>query len=125
MPVVDDSGLRAQHSGVYGFLRQHYEEDLREWQANVSRSHRDGAPYPQRRILDDLRAGRTVNVPTYSLPRSALSGAPTRPGPTVQYGPRRGSPAVIYPERAIVRPDDVITFSDDDWARLWLEENAV
>jgi hypothetical protein len=125
MPIVDDSGRRAQHSGLYGFLREHFEQDCREWQANATRSHWDDAPYPRQRILDDLRAGRTVNVPTHSLPRSALSGAPTQPGPTVQYGPRRGSLGVIYPERAIVRPDDTVTFTDDDGAALFIAENGL
>jgi hypothetical protein len=125
MPVVDDRAMRAQYSGTYGCVRDYWEKDFARWEANVSRSHHAGAPYPPQRILDDLRAGRTVNVPTYSLPRSVLSGAPTRPGPTVQYGPLRGSPGVIYPQRAIVRPDDVITFNDENCAQLWLEENDI
>jgi hypothetical protein len=125
MPVVDDRATRAQHSGVYGFLCDSYEKDWGAWIANVSRSHWDGDEFPCKRILNDLRAGRTVNVPTYALPKSALAGAPTRPGPPAQYGPRRGRPELIYPARAIVGADDTVTFSDADAAALWLEENGI
>ena len=101
--VVDDGAVKAQHSGLYGFLRDYYEKDLLDWQANVGRSHWDGAPFPRQRILDGLRAGRTVNVPTWSLSDHSRAGAPE--------------------QRAVVRPDDTITFSDENWAALWLEEN--
>src|SRR6478672_401525 len=115
MPRVDDSGRRAQqHSGLYGFLREHFEQDCREWQANVTRSHWDDAPYPRQRILDDLRAGRTVNVPAHSLPKWAPRG-PVHMVGTVK----------VFPERAIVRPDDTITFTDEDWAALFIEEHGL
>jgi hypothetical protein len=94
-------------SGVYAFLASQEEAEFRTWQANVSRTHADGAPYPRRRILDNLRAGRTVNVPAYSLPKWA----------------KQSSAAGPIPQRAIVRPNDTTTFTDDDAMRLWLEEN--
>jgi hypothetical protein len=37
-------------------------------------------------------------------------------------GPRRGQPRRIYPGRAIVTPDDRITWSDEDSTALMLEE---
>lgn len=110
--------------GIYHSVRQYLECDLAAWEANGAMAHRQGAPYPRQRILDDLRAARAVNVPTYSLPPSGLIGAPTRPGPTVLRGPRRGCPQPTYPARAIVRPNDTITYTDDNWPALWLEENS-
>jgi hypothetical protein len=32
---------------------------------------------------------------------------------------------VMLPARAIVRPDETITFTDDGWAALFLEENGL
>lgn len=38
----------------------------------------------------------------------------------------RGRPdQVIRPQRAIVTLDDRITYTDEDWARLWVQENGV
>ena len=31
---------------------------------------------------------------------------------------------VIRPQRAIVTLDDRITYTDDDWPRLWVQENG-
>ena len=45
----------------------------------------------------------------YSLPEWAQAGA---------RGARR-------PERAVVGPDDVLTFTDETWAALWPEENEL
>jgi hypothetical protein len=109
-------------AGVYAHLRHYFEDDLQTWERNGSWVHATVSPFPRQRILDDLRAGRTVNVPTYALPRSAFEGAPSRPGPPVVHGLRRGQLSVRHPERAIVTPDDRITFTNDDWARLFLEE---
>lgn len=93
----------AAASGVYASLRELYESEAKEWVANRSRAHHDGAPFPCQRILDGLRAGRAVNVPAGVLREPARSNAP----------------------RAIVGPDDTVTFDDDRGAaiRLWLEEN--
>jgi hypothetical protein len=116
---------RVDAAGVYAQLRRYFEDDLQVWVANKSHGHADGAPFPRQRILDDLRAGRTVNVPTFALPRSAMEGAPLRPGPPIVHGPRRGQPSVIHPERAIVTTDGRITFSDVHAMKLWLEENGL
>ena len=58
-----------------------------------------------------------MNVPFHALPSWARVGAPTRRG-------GRGV-VVVQPARAVVRPDDVITFSDDNVAALFLEENGL
>lgn len=105
---------KVDSAGVYAALRRHYEADLQEWEANAAQAHRQGEPFPRRRILDGLRAGETVNVPFAAFPAAVRVGAPTRKG--------RFGLATIYPARAVVRPDDTIVWSDVDWARLFLEE---
>ncbi|ORV85559.1 hypothetical protein AWC11_01665 [Mycobacterium interjectum] len=112
-------------AGVYAHLCRYFEDDLRVWVANINQAHPSGAPYPSQRIFDDLHDGRTVNVPTYAMPRSAMESAPWRPGPPIAHGPRRGQPTRIGPQRAIVTPDDQVTFSEDAAAKLWLEENGL
>jgi hypothetical protein len=116
---------KVDSTGAYAHLIRYYEADSREWVENRSQTHTADAPYPRQRIFDDLRAGRTVNVPLSALPRSVTAGAPSRPGPPAQYGSRRGTPTAILPSRAIVTSGDGITYNDDDWARLWLEENGL
>jgi hypothetical protein len=102
--------------GLYQALAAQEEESLRARMGAPGLSRgRDEREYPRGRILDALRAGRTVNVPSGSLPDWARVGIPSRRG--------RLGLAVIHPQRAIVGPDDTVTWSDDDWARLWLEEN--
>jgi hypothetical protein len=101
-------------AGVYRFLARQEEDGLAAWEANVVKAHRTGVPYPRQRILDDLRAGRIVNVPLRALPPWARTAVPTRRG--------RLGLAVIQPGRAIVTPDDAITWSGD-FAGLFLEEN--
>ncbi|WP_197504147.1 hypothetical protein [Mycobacterium sp. E1319] len=107
---------RVDSAGVYAALRHHFEADLRLWEANGSRTNRQGVPFPRQRILDGLRAGETVNVPFGALPSAVRFAAPTRKG--------RLGLATIYPPRAIVTPLDRISWSDDDAGRLWLEENG-
>jgi hypothetical protein len=102
-------------SGLYSVLAAQEEREFRDWLSVDRGRGRDAGDYPRRRILEALHDGRPVNVPRHSLPGWARLGAPARRG--------RLGLAVIYPGRAIVRPDDTITWSDDDWARLWLEEN--
>ncbi|CDM76134.1 hypothetical protein MMARE11_19870 [Mycobacterium marinum E11] len=116
LPKVDTAG-------VYAALVRYWEADFETWVRNASRTHADDAAYPFQRILDDLVAGRPVNVPTYSLPRDALLGAPTRPWPPAQDGGCGNG--VIWPQRAIVTTDDRINYTDDDATRLWLEENGL
>jgi hypothetical protein len=31
----------------------------------------------------------------------------------------------VYPQRAIITSDDSVAWSDDDWARQWLDENGM
>jgi hypothetical protein len=101
--------------GLYGVLAAQEEQEFWDWLGRGPA--RDEQDYPRRRILQALRGGRAVNVPRHSLPGWARVGMPARRG--------RFGLAVFYPERAIVRPEDTITWSDDDWARLWLEENGL
>lgn len=108
---------QAQFGGVYAHLLRYYERDHDDWVANVTQSHHDHAPFPRQRILDGLRAGEPVNVPADVLPRAVRAGAPTRKG--------RLGLATITPARAIVSADDSIRWSDDNVARLWLEENDI
>lgn len=98
-----------QTEGLYGRLAEAEERRRRQWDANIDRSHHDGAPYPRQRILDSFRAGRTVNIPRGELPDTADPG---------------GGPAHWW-QRAIVHPDDRVSCNDDDGARLWLEENGL
>ncbi|WP_145013441.1 hypothetical protein [Mycobacterium marseillense] len=109
--------LKVDNAGVYAHLHRYFEADLQQWQQNLASSHPSGAAFPRQRILDDLRAGRTVNVPTHALPQPARQGMPPRRG--------RHGLAEIRPARAMVTPDDRITCSDDDWGRLWIEENGL
>lgn len=107
---------KVDQAGVYAALRRHYEADLQAWEANAGQAHRHGAPFPRQRILDGLRAGDTANVPFHALPSAVRAGAPARRG--------RLGLATILPSRAIVSPQDRISWSDADAARLWLEENG-
>lgn len=103
--------------GLYARLAEAEEEQCREWETNVSSTHAPGAPYPRQRILDDLRARRTVNVPRVDLPRAAQNAARGRTS-------RMGETTTL-PARAIITPTDRVTFLDDNWAELWLEENGL
>lgn len=107
---------KVESAGVYAALRRYFEADLQEWEANLGQSHRQGAPFPRQRILSGLRAGETVNVPFRALPSAVRFSAPTRKG--------RLGLATIYPTRAIATPQDRVSWSDDDDAQLWLEENG-
>lgn len=106
---------RADTAGVRGFLLDKFRADQREWVTNLGRSHPADEPYPCQRIINDLEAGRTVNVPTIALLRGASAAAPKR-----VIGDQ-----VVLPARAIVRADETITFTDDGWAALFLEENGL
>lgn len=101
--------------GTYAYLLQYFESDLSEWVANTTHFHGAGAPFPRQRILDGLRAGAPVNVPSWALPGRAQRSAPRR----VVAG------VAVMPQRAVVTPDDRITYTDEDCARLFLEENGL
>jgi hypothetical protein len=106
---------KVQTAGVYRALAVTAEQRLREWiDAGRGRSELD---YPSRRIVEASRCGLPVNVPTGWLPDWARVGMPSRRG--------RLGLALIRPARAIVGPDDTVTWSDDDWAALWLEESGL
>lgn len=110
--------VRIDNSGAYAAVANYFEADRAVWMANRNRTHADDAPYPCQRIVDGLRAGEPVNVPTMSLPKSARP--PARPSTG-----RLGNVVHLPPSRAIVRPDDAVTFTDNDWAAHWLEENGL
>ncbi|MEX3652411.1 hypothetical protein ABFW14_27990 [Mycolicibacterium fortuitum] len=109
---------RAATAGVYGHLVDYFEAARAAWVANGNKTHAENEPYPCQRILDGLRAREPVNVPTWSLPKSA------RPA-VRQVAGRLGNVVLLSPSRAIVGPDDTVRFTDENWAALWLEENAL
>jgi hypothetical protein len=76
-------------------------------------------PYPYQRLLDAARAGAPVNVALSALPADVALSAPrrrVRGRLTGDLPPRR-------PARAIVAPDDSVTFVDGE-LRLWMEEEG-
>jgi hypothetical protein len=108
---------RIDAAGVYVWLLKREEAAAASAGGVLSGQFGGEGPWVYRHVpdrLEALRAGRPVNVPSGSLPGWARTGAPTRKS--------RRRLTVTKPARAIVRPDDTITWSDDDWARLWLEE---
>ncbi|MED5813871.1 hypothetical protein VST63_16045 [Mycolicibacterium sp. 050232] len=109
---------QAATAGVYGHLVDYFEADRAAWVANGNQTHADSEPYPCQRILDGLRAGETVNVPTYALPKAAR--------PAVRHvAGRLGNVVLLSPSRAIVEPDDSIRFNDENWAAHCLEEQGL
>ncbi|SUA02953.1 Uncharacterised protein [Mycolicibacterium fortuitum] len=109
---------RAASAGVYAHLVAYFEADRAAWVANVNQTHAASEPYPCQRILDGLRAGEPVNVPTSSLPKAARPAVRHRAG-------RMENVVVLSPARALVGSDDSIRFTDENWAALWLEEAGV
>ncbi|KHO18643.1 hypothetical protein [Mycolicibacterium setense] len=107
---------QAASAGVYGHLVAYFEADRAAWVANGNQTHAESEPFPCQRILDGLRAGEPVNVPTWSLPKAARPAVRRAAG-------RLGNVVLLSPARAIVGPDDSIRFTDENWAALWLEEN--
>ncbi|QZH66925.1 hypothetical protein [Mycolicibacterium farcinogenes] len=102
---------RAASVGLYAHLISYYETELAAWVTNVNETHAPSEPFPCQRILDGLRAGESVNVPTLSLPKSAR--------PVVE------NVVLLSHSRAIVGPDDTVRFTDDSWAEFWLDENGL
>jgi len=105
--------------GVYRFLAEAEEVEYRRWEEAQERRLKNGyalEEYPRRRRLDAFSTGRPVNVSTGEIWgwNAASAGAPPFP-----------RPAGRRPERAIVRPDDTITFTDEDWAALFIEEHGL
>ena len=105
--------------GVYRFLGEAEEVEYRRWEEGQVRRLRNGCTaesYPRQRRLDAVSLGQPVNVSTGEIWgwNAVNAGAPAVPRP-----PGR------QPLRAIVRPDDTITFTDDDWAALFIEEHGL
>lgn len=106
-------------AGVYRFLAAQEEAERDRWESAQARRTANGYSrqrYPRRVRLEAFAAGLPVNVSTGEL----WGWAATEAGcPPVQ------RPVGRTPERAIVRPDDSVAFSDDNWARLFLEESGI
>lgn len=103
---------RVDTSGLWGAVCRWIEDEALAWEVNATRSHSGGAPFPSQRILDGARAGRAVNVPLWALPVEARRAAPKR----------RVGELVVWPDRAVVRPDNTVVFNDENATALWLEE---
>jgi hypothetical protein len=106
-------------SGVYRFLAEAEEVEHRRWDEGQRRRLKNGyvaEDYPRQRRFDAFAAALPVNVSTGEIWgwNAAKAGAPN-----VSRPPGR------RPGRAIVRPDDTITFTDADWAALFIEENGL
>jgi hypothetical protein len=103
---------------VYQAVRERIEEDARLHAERIAGWSVDPAdhPYPMQRVLDAMRAGEATDVPSWAVPKSARADHCTargrRTGQTVEA-------AVFY--KAVVRPDDSVTFEVDDGG-LWFEE---
>jgi hypothetical protein len=113
MARVADAQMNA--SGLYRFLERQERANYENWEQGQERRVYNGYSregYPRQRRLDAFAAGLAVNVDAGDiLGLGALrDGAPIVPRP------------VGHRLRAIVSPADMVTWSDDDWARLWLEE---
>jgi hypothetical protein len=112
MPVADD-GAGAQHAGVYAAVLAAVESDARSHAERVAGWSVDPAehPYEMQSVLDALRAGESVDVPAWAVPRRVR---PERCTDRVE--------ATWY--RAVVHPDDRVTLEPDDGSR-WLEVNGL
>ena len=105
-------------AGVYRFLERQ-ERAVRAVGAWAAQAH-----------AERLRDGR---VPPPAAPRGVAAGAPVNVhcGEILGRGAANDGVPVVsrpvghQPQRAIVTPDDVITWSDDDWADLFLEESGL
>jgi hypothetical protein len=107
-------------AGVYAWLLKREEGAARAPGSVLAGQFGGEVPWSYNYVptrLEALQAGHPVNVPFGSLPGWAKNGAPARRG---AFGL-----ATIYPARAIVHSNDTLSWSDDDWARLWLDENGL
>jgi hypothetical protein len=108
----------AAAAGLYSFLLRR-EEELERWEQGQARRVHNGYPredYPRRRRLDAFAAGLPVNVESGDIwgCGAVHDGAPVVLRPIARG--RLGG-------RVTVGPDDVVTASDEDGVRAWLEEN--
>jgi hypothetical protein len=109
----------ANVAGVYRFLERRERAAYEDWELAQERRGKNGYArecYPRQRRLDAFAAGVPVNVHSGDILgwRAVKAGAP----PVLR-------PLGRLPERAIVRPDDTITWSDENWAALFIEENGL
>jgi hypothetical protein len=108
----------ARPDGLYRFLERRERDNYeRGEQAQRRRVHNGYSPecYPRQRRMDAFAAGLAVNVSSGEVWGwgAVHDGAPTVPRP--------GGSC----DRVIVQPDDTVTWSDDNWAALSLEENGL
>lgn len=112
---------RRQHSaaGIFAFLARQEREEFDRWELSQRRRAHNGyvrAQYPRQARLDAFAEVRPVNVATGEIGGwcAVQAGAPRVPEPVGREG-----------LRAIVAPDDSIVYTNDDWARLFIEENGL
>jgi hypothetical protein len=104
-------------AGVYGFLERRERDEAERWELGQRKRMQNGyvlGNYPRQRRLDAFNAGMPVNVHSGDILgwNAVHDGAPVV-----------SRPVGHQPERAIVTAADVITWSDDDVATLFLEEH--
>jgi hypothetical protein len=102
--------------GLYQAVRELVEEDACDHEARVSGWHggRVAHPYPLQRILDALRAGKSVDVPMWAEPKWART--------EISEAASRVSNAFM--RRTVVRPNDTFTVVADDGS-AWLADNGM
>lgn len=107
MPVVVSGSNR--QGGVYRAVREAMERDAQLHAERIAGWPVDpkGPPYPLQRILDALRAGKPTDAPTWAVPAAHVGclAARRRAGET--------TPGQTF-YKAVVRPDDTVTFEPDD-----------
>lgn len=114
--------------GLYQLIVRSVEDHFADWDSEEKpRHHLSGEllphPYPYQRVLDAARAGMPVNVALVDLPVDVVRSAPTRPGGRTRMGREQLPPT--HPARAVVAPDDSVTFPDDSASlALWMEEDG-
>lgn len=114
MPVVVSDGSNRQ-GGVYRAVRDAMERDAQLHAERIAGWPVDPKdhPYRMQRILDALRAGEVTDVPMWVLPKAALRDQPRARGARTG---RSGDASVLY--KAVVRPDDTVTFEVDDGSAM-------
>jgi hypothetical protein len=110
----------ANVTGVYRFLERRERDAYEDWELAQERRVTNGYAgecYPRQRRLDAFAAGVPVNVDSGDILgwNAVRDGAPVVPRPV----------GLRHRARAIVDPDDTITFADENWAALFIEENGL